>query len=104
VPVYDYRCSTCNAVTTIYRTVEARHDCPECSSCGAATEKVISAPSFVMPDIQPYRAVAGDRRWISSRSEHRQFLKEFGYEEVGNEGPSPSIKERADIGPSGKID
>jgi hypothetical protein len=52
-------------------------------------EKIISTPSMVMPDIQPYKAVAGDGRWITSRSQHRNFLRENGLVEVGNEGRAP---------------
>lgn len=33
----------------------------------------------------PYKAVAGDRRFIRNHDEHRNFLREFGYEEVGND-------------------
>jgi hypothetical protein len=42
---------------------------------------------FVMGDIKPYVAVAGDMagKEISSRSQHRAFLKRNGFDEVGNE-------------------
>jgi hypothetical protein len=42
---------------------------------------------YVIPDIQPYKAVAGDMagKWIRSRKEHRAFLKRNGFVEVGNE-------------------
>lgn len=93
VPVYDYKCPECHSLTAEFRKVDNRHDCPKCSSCGTITEKVISAPSMIMPDIQPYRAMAGDRRMVNSRVEHRQFLREFKLEEVGNEGPPPSVKD-----------
>ena len=48
-------------------------------------EKVRS--HYVIPDIQPYKAVAGDMagKMITSRSQHRAFLKRNGFEEVGNE-------------------
>ena len=45
----------------------------------------------VMPDIEPYRATAGDvalkgdQPVISSRSRHREFLRRNNYTEVGNE-------------------
>jgi hypothetical protein len=41
----------------------------------------------VIPDLQPYMAVAGDMagKWITSRREHRAFLKRNRFEEVGNE-------------------
>lgn len=41
----------------------------------------------IIPDIQPYVAVAGDRagKVIGSRREHKEFLRRNGFEEVGNE-------------------
>lgn len=33
----------------------------------------------------PYRAVGGDRRWVKNADEHRAFLREFNYEEVGTD-------------------
>ena len=42
---------------------------------------------YIIPDIQPYKAVAGDEagRMITSRSQHRAYLKRNGFIEVGNE-------------------
>lgn len=42
---------------------------------------------YVITDIEPYKAVAGDMagKWIKSRKEHREFLKRNGFIEVGNE-------------------
>jgi len=41
----------------------------------------------IMPDIEPYRAVAGDMagKWITSRSQEREYLKRNGFVQVGNE-------------------
>jgi hypothetical protein len=85
MPVYEYRCveKSCEKMQDAYNTIENRENGPLCS-CGAATVKVISAPSMVMNDIAPYKAVAGDQRWITSRAKHREFLKSNGLEEVGN--------------------
>lgn len=33
----------------------------------------------------PYKAIGGDRRMVRNQDEHRSFLREFGYEEVGND-------------------
>jgi|SRR3989304_6271536 len=38
----------------------------------------------IMPDIKPYRSMI-DGREITSRSRHREHLKEHGCEEVGND-------------------
>lgn len=91
MPVYQYQCPKCKKNRDEYRTMETRHEGPLCS-CGAKMDKVICAPSMVIPDIQPYKAVAGDQRWITSRSQHRQFLRENGLEEVGNEGRPPTME------------
>lgn len=41
----------------------------------------------IIPDIQPYKAVAGDMagKYITSRSKHREFLRRNSFTEVGNE-------------------
>jgi putative FmdB family regulatory protein len=84
VPIYEYRCQKCDNLTSEYRTVERRNETPICS-CGGHTDKVISAPSMVIPDIQPYN-VPGTSKYITSRSEHREYLRSNGLIEVGNEG------------------
>lgn len=42
---------------------------------------------FILGDIKPYQAVTGDMagKWITSRAEHRAFLRRNNLEEVGNE-------------------
>jgi hypothetical protein len=41
----------------------------------------------IMPDIEPYKVMAGPRagEYITSRSEHRSYLKQNDFIEVGNE-------------------
>jgi hypothetical protein len=88
MPLYQYRCVECQKDQDAYNTVENRKLGPLCS-CGAKTEKVICAPSYVIPDIQPYQ-VPGSKRVITSRKHHREFLQSKGLIEVGNEGRPPS--------------
>ena len=38
----------------------------------------------IMRDIEPYQNMK-DRGWITSRSQHREFLKKHNFVEVGNE-------------------
>ena len=88
MPVYVYRCGTCQAKGTAYRTIAERDLCPTCTQCGAATEKIIT-PTMVAV-FTPYRAVAedkdsGKRPIIRTRAEHDAFLRRNGYEEVGND-------------------
>jgi len=42
---------------------------------------------YIIPDIKPYKAVTGDMqgKWITSRKQHREFLKRNDLIEVGNE-------------------
>jgi hypothetical protein len=50
-------------------------------------------PTMVTPDIAPYKAVAGDRagEYITSRAQHREFLKRNRFVEVGNEPVKPIV-------------
>lgn len=52
-------------------------------------EKLKRKPKMhhIIPDIQPYQVVGGPRagEYITSRSEHREYLRSNGFEEVGNE-------------------
>jgi hypothetical protein len=44
---------------------------------------------YIMPDIEPYKAVGGEEakrgEWITSRSREREYLHKNGFEQVGNE-------------------
>ena len=44
-------------------------------------------PGHIIPDIEPYVAVAGDMagKVIRSRKEHREFLRRNNFQEIGNE-------------------
>lgn len=50
---------------------------------------------MIMPDIQPYKAV-GTGEVISSRSQHREYLKRNNLVEFGND--KPKAKEMPDVG------
>lgn len=43
--------------------------------------------AMIMPDLQPYQAVAGDMAFkeVSGRKAHREFLRRNNFIEVGNE-------------------
>jgi len=88
MPTYAYACEHCGKTAEQYATVERRHaDAPECH--GRMALEIM--PTMVAPDIQPYRAVAGDKagQMISSRREHKEFLKRNRFVEVGNEPVKP---------------
>lgn len=54
---------------------------------------------YIQPDIHPYQAMAHDHTgkapMITSRKEHREFLKRNGYQEIGNEMPK-ATRQQAD--------
>lgn len=94
MPLYDWRCPSCRAPREVLRAVE---ECmaPEKCHCGAWMVRELT-PLQVMPDLAPYRAMAGDRagQMISSRKEHREFLRRNNFSEVGNEAPKDTSKLR----------
>ena len=62
---------------------------------GVAYEKGSEPASegvMVMPDIKPYQSMI-DGSWITSRSEHREHLKQHGCVEVGNEAMKTAEKQ-----------
>lgn len=83
MPLYDYSCGKCGRTQEAFRTVDDRNNGPEC--CGAQTEKQVSH-YHVAPLFNAYRTVGAERgKIIRSRDEHRNYLKQHGYEEVGND-------------------
>lgn len=54
-------------------------------------------PAMVAPLFTPYKAVAGDRRYVNTRQEHRDFLRQHNFIEVGNDpsmAPPPDDPDR----------
>lgn len=95
MPLYTSQCK-CGKVAEYYSTVAARDEVPRC--CGKKVKRIITAPAMVMDDIQPYQSmVTGEM--ITSRSRHREHLRDHGMIEVGNEKqtrrppPEPNWKE-----------
>jgi len=88
MPLYSYLCTHCGKQREHYASVDQRHKgAPLCH--GRMELEIV--PTMVSPDIAPYRAVAGDRmgQMISSRREHKEFLKRNRFTEVGNEPLRP---------------
>jgi hypothetical protein len=75
MPIYEVKCAICGDIQDIVRKVAEREShLPEC--CGRK-----------MHNITPYRAVAvdkktGERPLITSRHQHREFLKRNDYVEM----------------------
>jgi len=87
--IYEYECPRCGETGQIVGTVKDHKPTLPCR-CGGRQVQQLGA-SYVTPDLAPYKAVAGDLagEWISSRKEHREFLKRNRFIEVGNEPIKP---------------
>jgi putative FmdB family regulatory protein len=46
MPIYEYRCESCDTVTEKMRKVKEKDDPLECPECGGDTQKCVSASSF----------------------------------------------------------
>ena len=42
MPIYEYRCQTCEEITEGFNSVADRDNAPPCDSCGKETRKIIS--------------------------------------------------------------
>lgn len=92
MPLYPHQCDKCGATQDVYRQLADIDDAP--LHCGQKMTRVIGR-THVIPDIQPYTTVAADKETkkrvhITSRKQHREFLRRNGYEEIGNEKFEPS--------------
>lgn len=82
MPIYCLKCDKCEAEQDIYRSIaRIDEDLPLC--CGETMHRVLTAP-FVQTDIQPYKSMV-DGSMITSKSQHRDHLKQHGMVEIGNE-------------------
>lgn len=82
MPLYVYACSVCEERRDEYRSVAMRDVAPTCHR--QMMRRIITAPAMVMGDIKPYRSMI-DGRMITSRSQHRDHLKQHNCVEVGND-------------------
>lgn len=87
--LYEYECPDCGESVEIACAVKDHKPTLKCE-CGSRMVQQLGA-AYVSPDIAPYRAVAGDRagQMITSRKDHREFLKRNRFTEVGNEPIRP---------------
>lgn len=99
MPIYALICPHCEHEEDIYRSIaKMNDDLPQC--CGETMQRRITAP-YVAADIQPYKSmITGEM--ITSRSQHRNHLKQHKMIEVGNElhhmtpkkkAPPPGLKQ-----------
>lgn len=89
MPVYVVECPECGQTEDYYSTVDERNNY-KLMHCDKRMKRIITA-ALVTSDIQPYMAVGGDMagKFITSRREHREYLKRNRFTEVGNEPIRP---------------
>lgn len=81
MPIYHIGCRVCEREEDIFRSFRDFDDLPDC--CGQKMHR-IPCPAMVTNDIQPYLSmVTGEE--ITSRSRHREHLRDHNCIEVGNE-------------------
>jgi len=93
MPLYDAKCPRCGNVQEFVAPSSAiAANAPVC--CDGRMEHVWLPTTrlFVVSDIPEYQAMGtdiatGKAPVITSRSQHREYLKRNGYVEVGNEMP-----------------
>lgn len=105
--IYEYLCSDCGKKQEAFRTVANRNRSPRC--CGGSTKRIISPRFQIVPLFTPYRAVGAERgRVIRTRQEHQGYLRQHGYEEVGNDrsmapppdNPVDDVRKRREVAES----
>jgi putative FmdB family regulatory protein len=42
MPLYEYKCFECGEITEVLRPIKSRDDATYCTSCGSATERIMS--------------------------------------------------------------
>lgn len=101
MPIYATRCRACGSDDSIYRQVAERDlIIPECQKCGGEMHRIVTAP-YVAADMRPYQSmITGEM--ITSRSQHREHLRDHNCVEIGNETKYLKAKEKIDLAPESK--
>jgi hypothetical protein len=101
--IYEWECVECGAVREVVSSIAHRNAVEYCGDGHdvSAMHRIITRAPIAIADIAPYQAVAGDRagQFITSRSEHREFLKRNRLVEVGD-APIRSTKQMRQMTPT----
>lgn len=97
--IYDYECERCKATHSISCSWRNHVAHPPCPKCDAPMTQVLQPALTIMGDIEPYRAVTGDKmgQIIGSRKEHKAYLKRNKLVEVGNDPIKDTSKFRKTV-------
>lgn len=93
MPMYRIKCNKCGMQDDIYRKIADYDNLPDC--CGVKTQRVLCA-TFVSGDISPYQSQV-DGSMITSKTQHREHLKQHGLVEIGNEVKAHMTREKPKV-------
>lgn len=91
MPLYDLGCKQCDQRMEAFISLANFNQPITPCGCGGERFRMISA-ARVIGDIEPYQAMGrdvatGTAPMITSRSQHRDYLKRNNYTEIGTERP-----------------
>lgn len=81
--LYEYQCEKCGEKKEAVRSVKNRRRAPK--HCGKSMTLQVTASYHVWGVFEPYRAIGRGRPMINTRQQHKNYLRQNGYEEVGND-------------------
>jgi putative FmdB family regulatory protein len=90
MPMYEYRCEPCNAVTEVIRSIALRDESSACRLCGEPAERIISVPTMHVWN--------ADRKFVQcgpadggmsfgTKAEYNHYLAETNQREVSTDAP-----------------
>lgn len=81
--LYEYQCEKCGEMKEAIRSVANRRRAPK--HCGKSMKLQVTASYSVWGAFQEYRAIGRGRPLIKTRQQHKDYLRQNNYEEVGND-------------------
>ena len=98
MPIYDYKCKSCQDVFDVYKTIanaDIIETCPHCQAECDKTHRIISGHEFYgeKPE-EPFFSVPLGK-WVKGKNDMRRQAKQRGLIEIGNENIE-TLNDRAD--------
>jgi hypothetical protein len=82
VPIYAFACA-CGEKKEVFRQMKDYKRAPK--HCGKPMQREITGTHYVWNVFPEYRAIGRGRPVIKTRQEHKDYLRQNNYEEVGND-------------------